>query len=293
MIRALQFSQTGASLWMAHSKLSNVYARPSRVTSKLRSYSLPQVSHRAINAPLLLPLIRCTSHAIRSLGRPRVARHREGCSHVGRRVQGCSHVGRRGTSGRARPGLLPRGAAREVRSCSPQGCSHVGRRGTSGRARPGLLPRGAARDVRSCAPRVAPTWGGAGGPVVLAPGLLPRGAAGPWLLPRRAARDVRSCSPFGLRATEALKSVLARSARCARTRDLSGCAALGDAQAGNKRREQSRSDIRRFVARAPGSQAAERNRTLVDHSVCVYNATRMRSGWSHLGTTRPLSLDFG
>src|SRR5439155_24324225 len=44
-IRHPQCPQRGASAWMVHSKLSNVWFLPAMTTSKDLSYSLPQTSH--------------------------------------------------------------------------------------------------------------------------------------------------------------------------------------------------------------------------------------------------------
>ena len=43
-----QCAHAGASIWMAHSKLSKICRCPSMITSKDLSYSFPQVSHFAI-----------------------------------------------------------------------------------------------------------------------------------------------------------------------------------------------------------------------------------------------------
>ena len=48
-IRQLQCAQTGASAWMAHSKLSKVWCFPPTTTSNALSYSLSQTSHVAIH----------------------------------------------------------------------------------------------------------------------------------------------------------------------------------------------------------------------------------------------------
>src|SRR5882724_4022817 len=48
-IRQLQCAQTGASAWMAHSKLSKVWCSPPTTTSNALSYSLSQTSHVAIH----------------------------------------------------------------------------------------------------------------------------------------------------------------------------------------------------------------------------------------------------
>jgi hypothetical protein len=48
-IRQLQRAQTGASAWMAHSKLSKVWCSPPTTTSNALSYSLSQTSHVAIH----------------------------------------------------------------------------------------------------------------------------------------------------------------------------------------------------------------------------------------------------
>ena len=48
-IRQLQCGQTGASAWIAHSKLSNVWCFPPTTTSKALSYSFSQTSHVAIH----------------------------------------------------------------------------------------------------------------------------------------------------------------------------------------------------------------------------------------------------
>ena len=47
-IRQLQCAQTGASAWMAHSKLSKVWCSPPTTTSNALSYSFSQTSHVAI-----------------------------------------------------------------------------------------------------------------------------------------------------------------------------------------------------------------------------------------------------
>jgi hypothetical protein len=47
-IRQLQCGQTGASAWIAHSKLSKVWCVPSTTTSNALSYSFSQTSHVAI-----------------------------------------------------------------------------------------------------------------------------------------------------------------------------------------------------------------------------------------------------
>src|SRR5688572_5016309 len=44
MILHLQCSHMGASLWIAHSKLSKTCRCPAVITSKLSSYTLPQTS---------------------------------------------------------------------------------------------------------------------------------------------------------------------------------------------------------------------------------------------------------
>src|SRR6266480_6786695 len=48
-IRQLQCGQTGASAWIAHSKLSNVWCFPPTITSNALSYSFSQTSHVAIH----------------------------------------------------------------------------------------------------------------------------------------------------------------------------------------------------------------------------------------------------
>src|SRR5438046_9925293 len=48
-IRQLQCAQTGASAWMAHSKLSKVWCSPPTTTSNALSYSLSQTSPVAIH----------------------------------------------------------------------------------------------------------------------------------------------------------------------------------------------------------------------------------------------------
>jgi hypothetical protein len=49
MTLTLQYSQDGASAWIAHSKLSKLCESPPDIlTSKALSYSLPQTSHWAI-----------------------------------------------------------------------------------------------------------------------------------------------------------------------------------------------------------------------------------------------------
>jgi hypothetical protein len=48
-IRQLQCAQTGASAWMAHSKLSKVWRCPPTTTSNALSYSFSQTSHVAIH----------------------------------------------------------------------------------------------------------------------------------------------------------------------------------------------------------------------------------------------------
>src|SRR5213595_3245608 len=48
-IRQLQCAQTGASAWMAHSKLSKVWCSPPTTTSNALSYSFSQTSHIAIH----------------------------------------------------------------------------------------------------------------------------------------------------------------------------------------------------------------------------------------------------
>src|SRR5437773_4870025 len=48
-IRQLQCAQTGASAWIAHSKLSKVWCFPSTTTSNALSYSFSQTSHVGIS----------------------------------------------------------------------------------------------------------------------------------------------------------------------------------------------------------------------------------------------------
>src|SRR5262245_33348262 len=48
-IRQLQCGQTGASAWIAHSKLSKMCRSPRKTTSNALSYSFSQTSHLAIH----------------------------------------------------------------------------------------------------------------------------------------------------------------------------------------------------------------------------------------------------